>query len=118
MSGSTFLVIATDIALVVLTAAFILTVVRIMRGPTLPDRILALDMLVSVGIGFIATLSVRTGFSLYLDIAISLGLVGFLATVAFARYVLQRARSETADTVDEPPAQQAQAARATSGKGQ
>ncbi|HEY8595602.1 MAG TPA: cation:proton antiporter [Devosiaceae bacterium] len=90
MSGSAFLSMSVSIALVVLTAAFILTVIRIMRGPTLPDRVLALDALVTIGIGFIATIAIKTGFSLYLDIAISLGLVGFLATVAFARYVLQR----------------------------
>ena len=37
--------------------------------------------------GFIALIAIRTGFTLYIDIAISLGLVGFLATVAFARFI-------------------------------
>ena len=59
-------------------------------GPTLPDRVLALDMLVAIAIGFIAVLGIRTGQTLYVDIAIALGLVGFLATVAFARFILQR----------------------------
>ena len=59
-------------------------------GPSLPDRILALDMLTGIALGFIAVVAVRTGFSLYIDIAIALGLVGFLATVAFARFVLSR----------------------------
>ena len=63
---------------------------RVIIGPTLPDRVVALDMLVAIAIGFIAVLGIRTGQTLYADIAIALGLVGFLATVAFARFVLQR----------------------------
>ncbi len=81
-------------ALAVLSASFLVIVVRIVRGPTLPDRILALDMLVTVGIGFIAVIGVKTSFYLYLDIAIALGLVGFLATVALARFVLNRGRPQ------------------------
>ena len=68
----------------------LLTVARVILGPTLPDRVLALDMLVAIAIGFIAVLGIRTGQTLYADIAIALGLVGFLATVAFARFILQR----------------------------
>jgi multicomponent Na+:H+ antiporter subunit F len=84
---------AVTVALVILSLAFVLIVVRIVRGPTLPDRILALDMLVAAVIGFIATIGVKTGFTLYVDIAIALGLVGFLSTVAFARFVLSRGRA-------------------------
>lgn len=73
-----------------LSVAFLLTVYRVVVGPTLPDRIIALDMLVGIAIGFIAVIAIRTGFNLYVDIAIALGLVGFLATVAFARFVLSR----------------------------
>lgn len=94
MSGAEFLSLSTSISLGLLTLAFILVVVRIIRGPTLPDRVLALDLLVSIGIGFIAVIAVKTGFVLYLDIAIALGLVGFLATVAFARFILQRGANE------------------------
>jgi multicomponent Na+:H+ antiporter subunit F len=78
------------IALVVLGLAFLLTVRRVVVGPTLPDRVVALDMLVGIVIGFIALIAIRTGFTLYIDIAISVGLVGFLATVAFARFILAR----------------------------
>jgi multicomponent Na+:H+ antiporter subunit F len=85
----------------VLTVSFALIVVRIVRGPTLPDRVVALDMLVAVGIGFIAAIGVQTDYYLYLDIAIALGLVGFLATVAFARFVLNRGRAKDATIVDE-----------------
>ncbi len=95
MSGMTFaqtiLHASIWIALAVLAVAFLLTVWRVVKGPTLPDRVVALDMLVGIVIGFIALIAIRTGFTLYIDIAIALGLVGFLATVAFARFILASA---------------------------
>lgn len=96
--ADSFLDFAVNVSLVMLVAAFLLIIVRIVRGPTLPDRILALDMLVTVGIGFIAVIGIKTGYFLYIDVAIALGLIGFLATVAFSRYVLSRGT-----TVDEAP---------------
>jgi multicomponent Na+:H+ antiporter subunit F len=79
--------IAELVALALLAAAFLVTVLRVIIGPTLPDRVLGLDMLVSAVIGFIAVLGIKTGYPLFVDIAIALGLVGFLATVAFARFI-------------------------------
>lgn len=90
MTTADFLLACTLIALGILVVAFIVISVRIVLGPTLPDRVLALDMLVAAGIGFIAVVAVKTSYFLYLDIAIALGLVGFLATVAFARFILKR----------------------------
>ncbi len=93
-SAEAFLDFAVILSLGLLTAALLITVLRVVVGPTLPDRILALDTLVAVAIGYIAVVGVKTGFSLYLDIAIALGLVGFLATIAFARFVLERGMSD------------------------
>lgn len=90
MTSDTILNAAIGLALLLLSIALLMTVLRIVRGPTLPDRVLGLDMLVAIAIGFIAVIAVKTGFSLYIDIAIALGLVGFLATIAFARFVLTR----------------------------
>ncbi|MEM6382545.1 MAG: cation:proton antiporter [Pseudomonadota bacterium] len=87
----------------VIIAAFLIIAIRIIRGPTLPDRVLGLDMLVGAGIGFIALIAIKTGFFLYLDIAIALGLVGFLATVAFARFVMRRDRPAGDDAELPPP---------------
>ncbi len=94
MTASGFLDLCVIMALLLLTISFFLSVYRVIVGPTLPDRIIALDMLVGVAIGFIAVMGVRTGYYLYVDIAIALGLVGFLTTVAFARFVLQRGMTE------------------------
>ena len=90
MGAETIISAASAIALLLMCAAFFLTAFRVIRGPTLPDRIVALDMLVAIAIGFIAVLAIKTGFNLYIDIAIALGLVGFLATVAFARFVMRQ----------------------------
>lgn len=103
MSGIAFLDLSINAGLAILSMAFLVSVFRIIAGPSLPDRILALDMLVSIGIGFIAIVAIKTGYFLYLDVAIALGLVGFLATVAFARYVLVSAQTSTGepDAVEE-----------------
>ncbi|MBO6719127.1 MAG: cation:proton antiporter [Rhizobiaceae bacterium] len=89
-AGAHFREVAELIAIGLLCMSFLVTVYRFIVGPTLPDRVLALDLLVTVAIGFIAVIGIRTGYALYLDIAIALGLVGFLATVAFARFILSR----------------------------
>ncbi|NBB52346.1 sodium:proton antiporter [Rhizobium sp. CRIBSB] len=81
---------ASIFAIFILVIALLMTVYRAVVGPTLPDRVIALDMLVGIVIGFIAVIALRTGYTLYIDIAIALGLVGFLATVAFARFILAR----------------------------
>jgi multicomponent Na+:H+ antiporter subunit F len=90
MEPSAIVALAANVALAVLGLALLLTAWRIVAGPTLSDRVVGLDMLTGIAIGFIAVVAVKTGFTLYIDIAISLGLVGFLATVAFARFVLSR----------------------------
>jgi multicomponent Na+:H+ antiporter subunit F len=90
MSAAVVLDWATMIALILLAAALILTVARIVIGPTLADRILALDLLTIVAMGFIGAVAVRTRLWLYLDIALALALLGFLATVALARFIMLR----------------------------
>lgn len=94
MSGEEILQHATSAALGILTLALLLAILRLIRGPTLADRILALDLITTLAIGFIAAIAVRTGFWLYLDIAIAIGLVGFLSTVALARYLLRQAQKQ------------------------
>lgn len=87
MNADDILVYSIHFALAALIAAMALIAFRVLRGPTLADRALALDQLVGVAIGFIAVIAVKTGFELYIDIALALGLTGFLTTAAFARYL-------------------------------
>ena len=91
MSGALALQWASQAALGLLLVALLFAVIRLIRGPNLGDRILALDMITVLATGFIVAVAVLTGFSLYVDIAIALALVGFLSTVALARYLMSRA---------------------------
>jgi multicomponent Na+:H+ antiporter subunit F len=90
MSGAQVLDLATTVSLVLLGIALLFVLYRILRGPTLADRILGLDMLTLLGLAMIAVFAVRTGLTLYVDIAVALALVGFVSTAAFARYLLSR----------------------------
>lgn len=62
-------------------------IARLIIGPTLVDRVVALDYLSIVAIATISLLSIHYHASLLLDVAIVLALLSFLATVAFARYI-------------------------------
>lgn len=88
---------STLIALVLLGLALLVSVIRIIIGPTLADRVLALDLMTVVAMGFVGAIAIRTGQMLYLDIAIALALLGFLATIAFARYVLTHGAGRQGD---------------------
>ena len=94
MTPADALNLTTLVALVLLGLALLISVVRIIVGPTLGDRVLALDLMTVVAMGFVGTIAIRTGLMLYLDIAIALALLGFLATVALARYILSRAAAK------------------------
>jgi len=94
MTGADALLWAADIAIGLLLVALLLVLVRLARGPNLGDRIMALDTLTILAVGLIGALTVRTGLTLYLDIAIAIALAGFLSTVALARYLLTRAKGE------------------------
>lgn len=91
MRGAEVLQFAADGAIALLLVGMVLVVVRLWRGPNLGDRIMALDTLTMLAVGLIGALTVRTGLGLYLDIAIAIALVGFLSTVALARYLRARA---------------------------
>lgn len=97
MSAELFIDWSSLAALVILSIALLLSIIRIVIGPTLSDRVLALDLMTIVAMGFVGAVAIRTGLMLYLDIAIALALLGFLATLALARYILVRG-SRTEDT--------------------
>ncbi len=84
--------VAPTLALALVAVALFLTFVRLVRGPTLPDRVVALDLMGVLAVGMIAAYAVATDQSVLLDPAAVLALVGFLGTVAFARYLKRRGR--------------------------
>jgi len=75
------------IALAMLSVAMLLAFVRLARGPSLPDRVIALDLISILAAAIAATYAVAAGQPVFLDVAIVLALISFLGTVAFARFV-------------------------------
>jgi multicomponent Na+:H+ antiporter subunit F len=78
---------AAAVAFYVLVLALFLAFIRLVRGPSLADRVVALDLAAIVIVGMIAVQAIMTEQAVLLDVAIALALVSFLGTVAFARYM-------------------------------
>ena len=70
-----------------LLAAVVCAGLRIVRGPAAPDRVVALDMLSLLGVAAVGLAVIVSGSVAFIDIALGVALVGFLATVAFAGFI-------------------------------
>jgi multicomponent Na+:H+ antiporter subunit F len=75
------------ITLVTLGVALLIAFVRLVKGPTLPDRIVAMDLMGVLVVGLIVVLAGTSRVRATLDAAIVIALVGFLGTIAYATYV-------------------------------
>jgi multicomponent Na+:H+ antiporter subunit F len=75
------------VSYLLLSLALLLAFVRLVRGPSLPDRVVALELLASLTVGFIAVSVVASGRAPFLEVAMVLALTAFLAAVGFARYL-------------------------------
>jgi len=75
------------ISLSMMAIAIMLAGFRLIRGPSLPDRVVALDLISILAAGTTAIYAIASGQAVFLDVATILALVSFLGTVAFARYV-------------------------------
>jgi multicomponent Na+:H+ antiporter subunit F len=76
-----------QITLVTLGVALLVAFVRLVKGPTLPDRIVAMDLFGVLVVALIVVLAAWSGVRATLDAAIVIALIGFLGTVAYATYV-------------------------------
>ena len=76
----------------VLSVSSILIFIRFVKGPGIVDRVIALDLLITCGLGIIASYSILTDQHTFLDIAMILALIAFLGTVAFSYYLIKRVR--------------------------
>jgi multicomponent Na+:H+ antiporter subunit F len=86
MTGG-LLTFAVSATLAILALAFVLAFVRLLRGPSLPDRVVALDLMASLAVGIMAVTAIGLDAPSLLQPALVLAFVAFLGTVAFARYV-------------------------------
>ncbi|MBB4285091.1 monovalent cation/H+ antiporter complex subunit F [Roseospira goensis] len=92
--------VAVVLAGVMLLAALCLTVFRLLRGCTLPDRVVALDLISALLVAFLVLFALAVGVTAYMDAAIALALIAFLGTVAFARFA-ERDRPDGGRPVDD-----------------
>lgn len=78
------------VALLLLGVAVVLTFWRLLRGPSTPDRLVALDLIGLEAIGMIVVVATAGGSKYLIDVALVVAVLTFLGTVVMARYVLRR----------------------------
>jgi multicomponent K+:H+ antiporter subunit F len=80
---------ALDIALALVALATALCFFRLAAGPTLADRVLALDTLSINAIAFLVLFALRPGGAVYFEVALLIAMLGFVGTAALAKYLLK-----------------------------
>jgi multicomponent K+:H+ antiporter subunit F len=87
---SAFIIIsAITVAQLALAVAMALAAVRMVRGPRAQDRVLGLDTLYVNSMLQLLVFGMRTGVQLYFEIALVIGVLGFVATVALAKFLMR-----------------------------
>ena len=81
-----------DTAVFMICAAFFVSLIRVVKGPTLPDRVVAVDLIGVSAVCLMVVEAAVTKESAFLDAAVVIALLGFLGTVAYARYAERRTR--------------------------
>ncbi len=104
MTPAGFLDFCVTIGIVLVLVAVLFAFIRAAQGPSFSDRVVALDMMTISIVAFCALVSVRAGTSAFLDVGIVLALIGFLATVALARFA-ERGLHRTRESAEDPEAQ-------------
>jgi multicomponent Na+:H+ antiporter subunit F len=94
VNGARVLAVVEPVVFVMIGVALLLVFVRLARGPSLSDRVIALDLIAVLAVSLIAMVAFEADQPIFLDAAIVLALVAFLGTVAFARYLERRAHDE------------------------
>jgi multicomponent K+:H+ antiporter subunit F len=80
---------ALGIAVLLVSGASVLSLVRLLIGPSVPDRILALDTLYVNTIALVVLFGLRQGSMLYFEAALLIAVMGFIGTVALSKYLLR-----------------------------
>lgn len=86
--------VSTTVASVLLAAAAVMAIVRLLRGPQLLDRVVALDVIAAVVVAQAIVAGMRTGEAVLIDVGLAIALVSFLATIAAAHFVEERGDHE------------------------
>ncbi|MFD2868572.1 monovalent cation/H+ antiporter subunit F [Kurthia sp. 3B1D] len=75
------------IALIFFTITVVICLYRVIKGPTLPDRVVALDMIGVNMLSMIAIISLLQNTTAYLEVILILGILSFIGTIAFSKYI-------------------------------
>ena len=78
-----------NLVYLMLTTSLLLSFLRLARGPSLPDRVVALELIATIVVSIIGVHAIDTGVPSFLDIAIVLALTAFLAAIGFAHFLEQ-----------------------------
>jgi multicomponent Na+:H+ antiporter subunit F len=78
---------STQFALATLGLSLLIALARLVKGPSLPDRVVAMDLIGVLVVGLIVVLAASSGVRATLDAAIVIALVAFVSTVAYGTYV-------------------------------
>ncbi|MBT8166076.1 MAG: cation:proton antiporter [Acidimicrobiia bacterium] len=81
------MIVATNLAAVLLAVAAVAAVFRVVRGPSVADRMVALDTLLFVGVAGIGAYIARTGETTFVPVLVMAVLTAFVSTVVVARYI-------------------------------
>lgn len=76
-----------NIVYFMLSLALLLAFIRLTKGPSLPDRVVALELIASIVVGYVGVHAIDTGVPSLLDVAIVIALTAFLAAIGFARFL-------------------------------
>jgi len=85
-----FFILVAYIAIGIISLSTILTLIRFMKGPSLPDRVISLDVFSANLLAILAIYSVLSDEKTYLNVALIMSLVAFIGTMSFAYYLVQK----------------------------
>lgn len=88
-----------DISLMIITLSMLVMVYRVMKGPSMADRVIALDAIGICLVAFISLVSMMLDTYAFLDVILLIGILAFIGTVAFSKYlekgvILERERND------------------------
>ncbi|MBE0570297.1 MAG: cation:proton antiporter [Ignavibacteriaceae bacterium] len=87
-----FIEFAAYISVIVIGLSILIIFLRLVIGPTIEDRIVALDLLSANTIAFIAVYAIQNNTTTFLDVGIILAMLAFLGTISFAFYLERRTK--------------------------
>lgn len=89
LAAAKMVAVTAEIGMIVLTVALLLAFLRLVMGPSLPDRVVALDLIATLLVGLIAVSAIETGDAIFLRVAMVVALFNFIGTIGFSWYLQQ-----------------------------